>query len=154
MNNVVREALVTASPRLLTALGPVLVSNADRVSLPKIHSTLAEVGLEHRLCWLAENVLAAVDDELEVPLEAPWRTRYMRTSMLLRAFIDAQRRRQPSTPDRDDGPPDLLDRSIRSHKTRVQVEASGSKISRRWGIVTSLQPEDFTRALRAARAAD
>lgn len=46
---------------------------------------------------------------------------------------------------------DILDPSIRSKRTLNEVKASSSPISQRWGIVTSLQPEDFSRALRDAR---
>jgi hypothetical protein len=49
--------------------------------------------------------------------------------------------------------PDVLDAGIRSKQTLDDVVASSSPISRRWGIVTTLKPEDFAEALRGARAA-
>jgi hypothetical protein len=49
--------------------------------------------------------------------------------------------------------PDVLDAGIRSRQTLDDVVASSSPISRRWGIVTTLKPEDFAEALRGARAA-
>jgi hypothetical protein len=47
---------------------------------------------------------------------------------------------------------DLLDATIGSPKTRREVAEASSAISKRWGIITSLQPEDFVDALRAAHA--
>jgi hypothetical protein len=120
-SDAVRETLVVGSPRLLTALAPVLVRNADRVNLRRLDATLAELGLERRLGWLIENVVEAVTA------------------------------RHARRPDRETTTLDVLDPEIRSKRTRELVEASRSSISRRWGIVTGLQPADFSRALRSAR---
>jgi hypothetical protein len=46
--------------------------------------------------------------------------------------------------------PDLLETTIRSERSLREVQRSSSAISQRWGIVTSLQPEDFVGALKAA----
>lgn len=46
-------------------------------------------------------------------------------------------------------PPDLLDTTIASRETRREVEAS-TALSKRWGLITDLQPTDFLEALRAA----
>jgi hypothetical protein len=48
--------------------------------------------------------------------------------------------------------PDVLDAGIRSKRTFDEVAASSSPISRRWGIITVLQTDDFVEALRGARA--
>jgi hypothetical protein len=50
-------------------------------------------------------------------------------------------------------PPDVLDAAIRSKQTLNEVVAASSPISRRWGIASALQPEDFAVALRSAHAA-
>ena len=47
--------------------------------------------------------------------------------------------------------PDVLDATIRSPKTVKETVASSSELSRRWGVITSLQPEDFRQTLRVAR---
>jgi hypothetical protein len=49
---------------------------------------------------------------------------------------------------------DILDASIRSKKTADEVREAASEPSRRWHIITSLKPEDFAQALRAARVTD
>ena len=40
VHDVVREALLDGSPRIITALAPVLVRNAERLSLAKLHAEL------------------------------------------------------------------------------------------------------------------
>lgn len=44
---------------------------------------------------------------------------------------------------------DILDAGIRSKKTLDEVAAENSSISQRWGVVTSLQTQDFIDALEA-----
>ena len=56
----IRSALVSGSPRLITALGPVLVKNVDRTNLKGINMQLAAAGLPQRLPWLVENILEAI----------------------------------------------------------------------------------------------
>jgi transcriptional regulator with XRE-family HTH domain len=51
VNGAVRETLVEGSPRLVTALAPVLVSNSKEVNLRRIEGSLREVGLDNRLGW-------------------------------------------------------------------------------------------------------
>jgi HTH-type transcriptional regulator/antitoxin HipB len=144
----IREALVSGVPRFITSLGPVLVRQIDRVSLTKLHATLADVGFQRRLAWLVENTVAALRSELTASLPRPWAKRYRRAILVLGTALeeaDARRQGKPAT--------DLLDPDIRSARTRRQIEASSSRISRRWGIVSALQPEDFVRALRGSRVA-
>jgi hypothetical protein len=133
-DDAVREVLVTSpSPRLVTALAPVLVHNVDRVNLKALHLRLASAGLERRLAWVVENTLQALREELPSVKDARQR----------RAYTRAQK---PAAPD-------VLDAGIRSKRTLDEVAAGSSDISKRWGIVTAIHPEDFARALRGARAA-
>jgi transcriptional regulator with XRE-family HTH domain len=147
---VVRETLSEASPRLIAALAPVLVTNIDHVNLTKLLASLVEAGLGRRLCWLVENTLEAVRTVPSTELDRPWALRYRRADVVLETFLDFAWNSQPALPDQA---PDVLDAEIRSAKTREAVRASSSAISKRWGIVTRLQPSDFVRALEAARAA-
>ncbi len=143
-NAAVRETLITGTPRLVTALGPVLVVQIDRVNLHKIDATLADLGLGRRLRWLVDNVRAAID--LELPdADATWSRRYRRATVVLNAFMDGIA--APASP-----PLDIFDRTVRSAQTLAQLQRDGSPISRRWGIVTSLSPTDFAHTLKAARA--
>jgi hypothetical protein len=149
-SDVIREAIVgSESPRLVTALAPVLVGNIDHLNLTKVHLQLTEAGLGRRLAWLVENTLEAIRRELPGVSPAPWRRLYSRAQVVLGSFLDFVNVQS----DEEIPAPDVLDPSIRSKQTLAEVTASASPISRRWGIVTTLQPEDFVEALRSARAA-
>lgn len=148
-NDAVLETLATGAPRLLTPLAPVLVRNADRIDLAGLHGTLRRIGLERRLGWLVENVVEALAQDLGSKRSSPWARRERRASLLLREYLESAMGRPPTDPT----PVDILDRAIRSKKTLELVEATRSPISRRWGIVTRLQPQDFLQSLRSARVA-
>ena len=151
VNRTIRDALVGGVPRLVSAVAPVLVLHIDKVGLSKLRSSLAEAGFDRRLWWLLENVHAALEQELSASPPREWARRYRRAAVILEAELEAGRALWPA-----EGrlAPQVLDPSIRSTKTRNQVESSRSEISRRWGIVTGLQPEDFAHALEAARVPD
>jgi transcriptional regulator with XRE-family HTH domain len=149
--DVVREVLVSAqSSRLVTSLAPVLVRNIDVVNLSRLQLQLADAGLERRLAWLVDNTLAAIRRELrQAPHEVA--TQYRRAEVLLESFLDVATAAQTAKPAASKTI-DVLDPNIRSKKTLAEVTASSSSLSRRWGIITDLQPEDFAEALRAAHA--
>ena len=131
---VVRETLVVGSPRLLTALGPVLVNHVDRIQLKR----------------LLDNVLDAIRSELKQALPRLWAKRYRRAAVVLDTFLEYVGSSSFRRPNGAVGP-DILDPSIRTKRTLEEVKASSSPISQRWNIVTDLQPEDFSHALREAR---
>ncbi len=149
VGDVVREAIVASEfPRLITALGPVVIRNIDNINLKRLHLQLTETGLERRLAWLVENTLEAIRREIPGLSSVPWRRLYSRAQVVLESFLEfLGAEAQPSAA------PDVLDAAIRSKRTLDEVAASSSPISRRWGIITTLQPEDFVEALRGARAA-
>ena len=151
-NAAVAETLVVGSPRLITALAPVLVANIKSVNLRRIQASLREKGLDHRLGWLVENVVAAIHLDLSRrrPPREPLR-QYRRTTVLLDAFLETALPRQDNRV--ESGPADVLDDDIRSKQTLKEVRASASPISRRWNIVTRLEPSDFLEALRASDVA-
>ena len=140
---------MSGTPRIITALVPVLVLHIDELNLNAVRAKLAPVGLQRRLDWLIENTIHAIQDELR---HSPPRTRaqrYRRAEVVLNAALDfAKEQRLPSP----DSPPDILDGHIRTKATLQDILASSSAISRRWRIATALQPQDFVDALRAAFA--
>jgi transcriptional regulator with XRE-family HTH domain len=146
VNDVIREAIISGAPRLVTAVAPVLVRNADRVSLRRLEVRLAEAGLENRLGWVVENTLEALNAELEGSLPRPWAQLYRRAVIVLETFAETlpARSRKPAALD-------IIDATIRTKKTLDEVRNAASPISRRWGIVTGLEPADFATALKAAR---
>lgn len=149
VHDVVREALLEGSPRIITALAPVLVRNAERLNPAKLHAELERLGRERRLAWVIENTLVALDHLSSRPNEArEWSKLQRRVELPLRQFLNFV----DPPPGRNRLPLDIVDTTIRSQRTLDEVQRAASKLSRRWGIVTSLQPEDFRQALEAARA--
>jgi transcriptional regulator with XRE-family HTH domain len=146
----IRETLVDGDPRLTTALAPVLISNIDRVALNKLYLDLQRAGFERRLGWLAENTLSALRPGLLNELSRAWSQRARRSEIVLRTFLAPLQNRLDWQS--DGSPPDIFDPSIRSQKSLDAVQAESSDISRRWNIVTALQPQDFETAIRAANA--
>jgi hypothetical protein len=98
------------------------------------------------LPWVVENTVVALQKEAAAA-SPDWRRRYNRARGVLETFLALLWAEPPSSPQ----PPDVLDSTVRSKKTLEQVQADASAVSRRWGIVTALQPEDFAAALRGAR---
>jgi transcriptional regulator with XRE-family HTH domain len=147
---VLRAALASGEPRSVTALAPVLVLHVNEVHLPALRANLANVGLERRFNWLLDNTAHALREELRRPLPRTWSRAYRRALLALETTLDlaGPAGAPPAEPSR---PADILDAHIRSRTSRDQAWSTASKISRSWGIATSLRPEDFIAALRAAR---
>jgi transcriptional regulator with XRE-family HTH domain len=148
VNEAIRQTLLTGSPRLVAALAPVLVRNANRVSLPRIDASLRELGLDRRLPWLVENVIEAVRKEL--PRARSSAIEYRRALVVLDTYIQYAGGRASSVGSQTT--PDILDETIRSERTLAAVTAGSSPISQRWRVITRLRPEDFGDALRESRA--
>ncbi len=138
-------------PQLSVDLGSI----EGAINLRKLQRDLSALGLERRLGWLVENVLAAVRLELQTLSAGPWKQRYRRAELLLGLFLgQLQETVQVTAPEplRERLFPDILDPDIVTRSTLEEVQASASSISTQWGIVTSLRPTDFAEELRAARA--
>jgi transcriptional regulator with XRE-family HTH domain len=148
---VIREALLADSARHITALAPVLVENIEGINLRRALGELADAGLDRRFAWLIDNVVEALREEVPRLPSSEWTRKARRAETLLAAFFgflsDHFARSTENSPD------DLLDSNINNPKTLEEVKRSSSPASRRWRIVTSLQPIDFVEALRGARAA-
>jgi transcriptional regulator with XRE-family HTH domain len=152
VHDVVRETLLDGSPRLITALASVLATHVQSLNLPKLYAELGKLGLERRLAWVVENTLVALDVlAKESGSDAKrWSKLKRRAEVPFRLFLNL-------IGSRGEDPlwsiaPDPLDRTIRSLRTLEEVKRSASKPSERWGIATSLQPDDFVQALRASHA--
>ena len=148
ITTVLHQALLSGTPRLITALAPVLVLHIDEINLNAVRAKLASVGLQRRLDWLVDNTCQAVQEELRHAPPRVWAQRYRRAELVFEtALAFAKEQAMPS----QNSSPDILDAHIRSKATLREVIASSSDVSRRWGIATALQPDDFTAALRGAR---
>lgn len=150
VHDVVLEALQPGHPpRVITALGPVLVRNIDVLHLAKLHAELSRAGLAARLAWVAENTLTALREELSSDLPAEWRRRYHRAEVVLGAYVEWAKRLQAREPDM---PPDVVDTAVRSDRTMRELHRERSAISAWWRIVSAISPQDFASALGSARA--
>jgi len=148
VNTVIREALVTGSPRLVTAIAPVLVCNIERVNLTRLRSELVRVGLERRFGWLLGNIAEAIRHELAEPLPRNSVQRYRQALVVIDAALALDAHDDvPSAV-----PVDILEPGVRSNQTLKETWSEASDISRRWSIASALRPEDFAHALRSARA--
>lgn len=149
VGEVILQVLLEGNPRLIASLAPVLVANIDRVNLDRLHARLSALGFERRLWWLADNVRSAIRDELAIEkLPRSQRTRYLRADLVLQQFLDG-------LPDsiRTGSKLDILDSEIRSPRTLDDAWTLASPFSKRWKIVTSLEPKDFRKTLKAAHVA-
>lgn len=144
----VRETLVSPySSRLVTALGPVIVWNINIINLDLLHQQLVELGLSRRLGWLIENILTTLG-VIRKPALSEWGRRQRRAKVVLAQFIENV---QLPSPEQGAGLRlDHFDADIRSRESLDEVWLAASLISRKWQIVTSLKPQDFEVALRAA----
>lgn len=136
----IAETLVSAEhSRLLTALAPVVVKQIEYVRFPIVLDRLVDLGLSHRLGWLIDNINEAIRVDLS-PTETTARA-YRRYLVLSTLQV------HPSS-----HPIDVIDRHIRSAQTLAEVQLNSSAISRKWGVVTDIQPADFAEALRKSYA--
>ena len=141
LGRVVREVVVDGSPRFITALAPILVRNARLLNLSNLQADLSRLGYARRLPWVVENIIEATH-LLRGRLHSKPVLQTASLQLFLNYFtaqIGASEKNQP---------PDVLDPAIRTLKTVQQVQRNGSTISRRWGVVSTLQPADFVDPLK------
>lgn len=136
------------SARHLTALAPVLVRQADAISLARIQGQLSAVGRPNRLAWLADNVVEALEHSTAKQAPLSWRRQAARASVVLGEFV--LRIGPLLQPPGHPGPRDILDPDLRSPLSIERTWERGSETSRQWNIVSALTPSDFADALHQA----
>ena len=149
VNDLIREVLVSAqSPRDITAIAQVAVTQIQAINLHRLRAQLAEAGYDLRLGWVLEHTLEAIKLELREKLPKAYEVQYRKAEMVLNLFvrqwIQALAKTKPQHSD-------ILDADIVSEKSAAEVRAASSSISKRWHIITRIQQRDFVGALRAAR---
>ncbi len=144
VHRVVKEALVDASPRVVTAIAPVLVNNASLINFWKLAEGLESIGRQRRVPWVVENTSAALEllGTRNPGLAASHR--YRAAQVRFEMFAKSADRIAVT------GELDVLDQTIGSIETLRDVTRTRSSISQRWAIVSALQPDDFADALEAA----
>lgn len=141
--DVVREAVVSGSPRHITGLAPVLVRTIDRLDVQGLRE-LSRLGLSRRFQWILENTAEALHAELASSPPRAWAQRYRRALVAIEPIADLV------APD-NGAPVDLLDASIRSKQSLADTLETGSALSKKWRVASRLSSKDFAEALRAAR---
>ncbi|MBI1751257.1 MAG: helix-turn-helix transcriptional regulator [Acidobacteria bacterium] len=157
VETVIREVLVEGGPaRSLTALAPVLFQNIDKINFTRLYARIRDLNLDLRFLWLLDNVLEAFRLEKEATNDRK----------LLLAITKAENvlQRHRITANLKTPPPkiglngaleeDSLDQSFASNQSVKEVRQKSSSISRHWGILTTLQPQDFAHTLSESRHAD
>lgn len=149
-NYLIRETLIAAeSSRQITALLPVFVRNALWVNGIKLRSDFEKLGALNRLGWLFENFKEALKTEGGLH----GRSKYGDAPLVL--ALTEQACVAPSQI-KPDAPEDVLEPELRGvgEKTLQEVRAERSPLSKKWRILTRIQPRDFIHALKEARDAD
>ena len=152
---VIRETLVSAdSARQIAAVAPVFVNHAGQINLTRLRNELAELGLESRFGWAIECTLEAIRLESSHVLPREWRLKYRRAATIIDTYIAPlillHHTQNPDAPT----PFEVLDPEITSPEALKEVIANLSPLARKWRIATTIEVDDFVRALRGARGAD
>ena len=135
------------STRFVTALAPVLVHEIEHISLPLLRAQLAAAGREARLGWFLDNVRSVLGQH--TPKNARLKKNLNRTLTLLNNELER------FAPPNEGSATDLFDATIRSQPSLDLVwKQQASALSRRWCIVTAIQPADFSAAFEAANEPD
>lgn len=145
---VVKEVLLgSESPRQIAALAPVLVAQFEKINFQKLWTQFVDFGFEGRLGWLLENTVTALRS-----VEGGSRKERLRLSRAEVIFQEALDHAQETcgVTGRPRGR-DILE-PVYSSRSLNEDWKSGSEISQKWNIVSSLLPSDFRTALEAARA--
>lgn len=152
---VIRETLVSAdSARQIAAVAPVFVEHSGQINLTRLRNEFAELGLGNRFGWAIECTLEAVRLESAQVLSREWRLKYRRAATIIETYIAPFIIISP-TPNPDQSPPfEVLDPEITSPEALKEVIVNLAPLARKWRIATTIEVDDFVRALRGARGAD
>jgi len=152
IDSIVRETLVSGeNPRTLTALAPVIINNIGQINLPKLFAQFKEFNLENRYRWLIDNILGAIDLALK---GGPSRKEALALSKAANLLRNHRGRICARGTVHERIFEDYLGVPIASPKTKNEVLRSRSEISKDWNILTTIQVEDFAKAIQDSHAPD
>ena len=105
------------------------------------------MGRQNRLGWIVDNALLGLEELLRAnPRDTKLNEAQLRLAVLAKHLRAASLEQPPLE--------DILDATIRTERTLENARRSRSAIAKHWNVVTTIQPEDFLKALRASFAAD
>jgi hypothetical protein len=152
VDSIVRETLVSGeNPRALTALAPVIISNIGQINLPKLFAQFKDYNLETRYGWLIDNVLGAIALILK---DAPPRKQALALTKAANLLQNHRDWAYASDTAHDILHEDYLGLPIASAKTKNEVLRNRSEISETWNILTTIQVEDFAKAIQESHVPD
>lgn len=153
LHELITQVLVSAdSPRQITGIAPVLVNNHQGVSLSLLKRKFSELGYRNRLNWLLENILGALRTVTKDELSRWRRVRNNKAEQKLALYLEHQTPEKVGGQDGENRTTeDILDQDVGSKRTLRNLKEERSESSDKWGILTTIQEEDFVQALRAAR---
>ena len=152
VDSIIREALVAGeNPRALTALAPVVINNIGQLNLPKLFAQFKAVNLENRYGWLIDNILGAITLSLREALPRRQALALSKAAHLLQNHRD---RIYARNTEHDLLFEDYLGLPIASPKTKNEVLRTRSEAAKAWNILTTIQVEDFAKAIKESHAAD
>lgn len=140
---IAQTLLTSPSPRLITALAPVIVKNCESIHFDRLAETFKSRGAENRWGWALELTYKALEERLqEAYLPRQLHRLYQKAFLLLE-------RKKPAPPaEQDLSKEDELDGGLISQRTLDLVKQGRDKWARRWGIITRIKKEDFLKALK------
>ncbi len=152
VRKVVVEAIIDGSSRIITSIAPVLVRNVDHLNVEALFMDLRTVGFQRRLGWVVDNTRFALET---LPKNGPLRRRASlllgrHTSLFLRELSHTSTARELDNSESEVLDWDVLDSTIRTAGALNRMIARSSSISKKWHIATTIQAEDFARAIAAA----
>jgi len=149
-SNVIREVLAAPeSPRYVTGLAPVLVEQSPHLNLSLLRGQFAKTGLERRLGWVLDNTKWALQKEINAS-PSPSRETVFKYRRALN-HLSLPWVSPPSAPKLTE---DIFDPDIAGETSLEEARKKRSELSRKWGILSFIQPEDFQSALRQVYGPD
>lgn len=150
-NQVIREVLADGrNPRHITALAPVIVAQIRQISLSKLWSELASLGLERRLGWTLENTSEALK-LVSKPLDSTVSERHRQAETVLDRFL--ANISAATSAAYDVLVPDIVGVAAPSERTISSLEKKASQTSTKWRILSPIKVQDFVEALEASHDA-
>lgn len=161
-----REVLLDGrNPRQITAIAPVLARNHAQVDLKRLWARFVDYGLQNRLGWALENVAEALG-QLSSRLTNFDARPLRQAETTLRTFLAVREPVSVGWPGASEATGadsgweealshlDVLGGKVQSWKTIRNAWTSADAVSKRWGVVSSLQLQDFIDALKAGSNLD
>ena len=146
LHRTIYDAVLAADPRALTAIAPVLLASVGQLDHPRLANDLDQVQHRARWYWVLENVLAALRSVGPDGTDAagvPRLRRAIRELEFALALADGYEKLIKHD--------DVIEHGLRSLRGLDTIKRSESAISRRWRVISSLQPHDFADALKESR---